>query len=218
MDAMRTLAVWLILLCTPLFSVFAAGMIAAGNRYSPEATQWSELGFTHCALPCWVGLTPGETPFDTTQIAYQIVQAFHDPSTQIILSSSQINFSTTVKNQQIIGLIFYTGGDNEGGVIGDIRLILSLPMWQLIGNLGEPDCVWTEGMMGLQGRRVIGVYWEHGGGISMGALLAVDARGAWHPDTNVESFWVSVTSSACDQPESVPWLGFASFQRYEGYK
>lgn len=220
MVAMRYLAVWLMLICVPLFAALSGVMTVIGSRYSSEATQWAALGFTHCALPCWAGMTPGETPFDTTQIAYQVVQTFRDPSTNLVLSGSQINFWTRAADPQqpLTGLIFYTDREYAGGVIGDIRLSFSLPIWQLIANLGEPDCVWTEATMGPQSRRVLAVYWEDGDGVSIGTLLAVDARGSWHPATHIDSFWISVTSSACDQPEATPWMGFASFFRYIAHK
>ncbi|MBC7810241.1 MAG: hypothetical protein H7175_03800 [Burkholderiales bacterium] len=162
------------------------------------------LGLTACALPCWAGIVPGETPFE--QAPQTIADHLAITQNRFTVSSSHINYWLTITDEPFSGLIDY-----ERGVVSDIRINAPVPMWYLMALLGPPDCVWIDALSSQED--IIGVYWERDG-LSTGAILNFDKGAAWQPDTLMDSVWASTQVGFCDEVGALRWRGFAPFWRY----
>lgn len=183
--------------------VLCAVIPTAAGRDEPMSPVWTTFGFDACPLPCWSGITTGETPFaDAMGLVGQHVRLLNH---RVLVSASQINFSATAPEQALSGYLFYNGTR-----VGSVRLTLQVPLRQLIIRAGAPTCVFATTIPpGMSGAQQITpglvVYWEIDS-ILIGALLS-DASSV-RLDSQTQSVWMSGTDEACERNDVVQWRGF----------
>lgn len=188
--------------------ILGVGLLLMGHPLmasTPVDVIGSRFGLTACALPCWAGIVPGETPFEQ---APQTI-ADHLPITQnrFMVSSSHINYWLTITDEPFSGLI-----DFERGVVSDIRINAPVPMWYMIALLGTPDCLWI-GDPSISQQDTIAVYWQRDS-LSTGAFLNFEEGTRWQPDTLMDTVWVGTEIGFCEDVGLQAWRGFAPFWRY----
>ncbi|MFQ3567623.1 MAG: hypothetical protein SNJ59_11550 [Aggregatilineales bacterium] len=165
---------------------------------------WKALGFDACELPCWAGIVPGTTPFDD---AFDRLVAYVPAlDSRVLLGSSQINFTASLDDRYLTGLIFYNRGR-----VGSLRMNLVVPVSELFDRAGPPDCVIYLSMLNMP-YIAAALFWERDG-LLIGSLLDSQADRI-APSARTQLFWISAVDSACDRPEAVEWRGFAPRWRY----
>jgi hypothetical protein len=175
----------------------------AGRQPDPDES-WQHFGFATCALPCFAGITPGQTPFQSVQqLLIRHVQSV-DP--RMIASGASINFWARSKSQQFGGLVRY----NEGRV-GEMRFNVVLPLAEIITELGTPDCLLPN--TSTDPDRVTVIFWEREQ-VSIAAVLAPDPR-AINLNANTLALWLNpVQANDCSRSGAVSWRGFAPMWDY----
>lgn len=161
-------------------------------------------GFEACALPCWAGITPGET---RTQESPQIMSA-HLPDTPVVFSQigTQINFNTTRTERSISGSIY-----DDRGTVGGLRLMMRLPLWQILELLGTPACVSQQPEASAQ--RFVTIRWaleNH----SIGVTLLLEPA-EWNISAEIFSLAVFSRDAPCSSPAEISWQGFAPLWFYQ---
>lgn len=186
-------------------ALLCSAVPALSKRAPVDDPAWRALGFDACTLPCWAGIMPGETSFDE---AYDLLmQHVSVLDTRLLMSGSQINFSASLADQYANGLLFYSQGQ-----VGNIRLNVQLPLIQFIERLGAPYCfVYSQGPYGTSGS--VTVYWESDG-VLIAALVPPSGADV-QPTTTIQALALNPNEHACEQEETLPWLGFAPRWRYE---
>jgi hypothetical protein len=191
------LPIWLIV------ALLCAVIPTAASREESMSPVWTSFGFDACALPCWSGITTGETPFsDAMELIGQHVRMLNH---RVLVSASQINFSASAPEQPVHGYLFYNGTR-----VGSIRLTLQLPLRELIVRAGEPACVFATSIPpGMSGSQTITpglvVYWEIDS-VLLGVLLS--EADAVRLDSQTQSLWMSSTDYACTREDVTEWRGF----------
>jgi hypothetical protein len=184
--------------------ILCSAVPALGKRATVDDPAWHAFGFDVCALPCWAGITPGQTSFDK---AFDLLVR-HVPTlnTRVLMSGTQIIFSAYVP-EYADGFIYYSQGE-----VGNIRLSVQLPLIQLIERLGTPSCFfYGEGSYDTLGS--LTVYWELDGVLIAGLVTPGD--GDVQPTTSIDAVAFNPDEPACNHEETLPWLGFAPRWRYE---
>ena len=110
-----------------IFAMRAVGSV------QPPSTALAPLHLADCALPCWMGMTPGKTTFDD---ALQQVSAAFPHSLVTITGGRIINLDTS------FGQVLITGGRDglihrislpsfrlKGVMLGDVVGLLGMPTW-----------------------------------------------------------------------------------------
>lgn len=191
----RVFAFWL-LCCTAL--------LALGARQPANDDAWVSFGFLTCPLPCYAGITPGETAFnDTAALLTRHVPAL-DPRT--IASGTSLNFFARVPSQQLGGLVRY----QRGGQVGEVRLNAVLPIERLFAQMGAPDCILTAA--GAENSTII--FWERGA-ISVAAVLGTD-QDALRMGASSFALWLRVAAPPdCALRGARAWHGFAPLWVYK---
>jgi hypothetical protein len=185
--------------------ILCSAVPALGKRATVDDPAWHAFGFDACALPCWAGITPGQTSFDKAFAL--LVQHVPTLNTQVLMSGSQIPFSASLPDQYASGFIYYSQGE-----VGNIRLSVQLPFVQLIERLGTPSCFfYAEGPYGTLGS--LTVYWELDGVLIAG--LVPPGNADVQPTTSIDAVAFNPDEPACFQEDTLPWLGFAPRWRYE---
>src|SRR5690606_25812707 len=184
--------------------ILCSAVPALGKRATIDVPAWHAFGFAACALPCWAGITPGETSFDK---AFDLlVQHVPSLNTQVLMSGAQIPFSANLADQYASGFLYYNQGE-----VGNIRLSVQLPLIQLIERLGTPSCYFS-GESSYDGLGSLTIYWELDG-VLIAGLISQGTEDV-QPTTPVDGVAFSPDESACDLAETHPWLGFAPRWRY----
>jgi len=115
--------------------IFAARFIGS-TQPLPEAVQ--ALHLTDCALPCWLGITPGETTFDE---AVQRITASHPAISDIEAAESTAGGWYQVGSATVPIIVV---ADNHG-IIAQIMLITTdvkdLTVGDVVNYFGMPTCV-----------------------------------------------------------------------------
>ncbi len=178
-----------------------------GARQLPRSEAWEQFGFDYCKLPCFAGITPGVTPFNgIAQLLLWHIPVI-DPS--LIASGSAINFWARLPTQQLGGLMRY-----ERGTVGEMRFNGSLPVGEMVAELGSPDCI----LPNTQGDpdRLTVIFWERSG-VSIGALIAPDQR-TINLNADALALWLRAIAPGddCSLWGALPWRGFAPLWRYTG--
>jgi hypothetical protein len=189
-----------------IITVFLCGAVpAVGKRGPVDNPAWRAFGFDACTLPCWAGITPGQTNFEK---AFELLRQ-HVPTlnTQVLVSHSQIPFAASLSNQYASGFINYSRGQ-----VGNIRLSIQFPLIQLIERLGAPTCFfYGEGPSDTFGS--VTVYWEIDG-VLIAALVPPGSEDV-EPSTVIQAIALNPDEPMCLEDETLPWLGFAPRWRYE---
>jgi hypothetical protein len=178
-------------------------VVACAARTPGSEAAWTRFGFEACALPCYAGMTPGETPFrETGTLLINHVPAL-DP--RVISSGTSLNFFARMTGQQLAGLVRY----QSGGQVGEIRLNSVLPLDQVLMQLGAPDCI-----LATTVDRAPIIFWERGM-VSVAAVLGMD-NSAYQPGANIFSLWLRVaTPPDCTLRGARSWQGFAPLWVYQ---
>lgn len=185
--------------------ILCSAVPALGKRATVNDPAWHAFGFDACDLPCWAGITPGETAFDKV---FDLL-VLHVPTldTQVLMSGAQIPFSASLPDQYASGFIYYSQGE-----VGNIRLSVKIPLIQLIERLGTPSCFfYGESVNDSWGS--LTVYWELENVLIAGLVSPADAE--VQPTTSIDAVAFNPDEPACEHEETLPWLGFAPRWRYE---
>ncbi len=192
----------LLLRLLPLLALLCAVIPAVGGYPAAQDEAWQRFGFTACDLPCFAGITPGRTPFDT--VSTLLVRHVPAVDPRMIAGGMSINFYARAQGQQFGGVARY-----DQGRVGELRLNISVPVAPLIDQLGAPACV----LSSADAEARIVIFWKQGA-ITAAAVLgsaqaALDLRG------NVLALWLSAGGpDPCALRGAVPWRGFAPLWAY----
>lgn len=196
----------LLLWILPLIVVLCAVIPVVAARHPPENVAWHSFGFDHCQLPCFAGITSGVTPFDSA--APLLVRNVEAVNPRMINSGTSINFWGRHHDLQLSGLV-----RNDRASVGELRLIVIVPLEDVVTQLGAPDCILpnTDG----DPNRMTIIFWEQGG-ISTAAVLGYDAnRHAVNLSANTLAIWLSAMEpNPCSLRGAQPWKGFAPMWGY----
>ncbi len=132
---------------------------ALGGRPPINDPAWEQFGFAYCGLPCFAGVTPGETVSDdAASLLYQ-----HIPTIErgMFNTGSTLYFAATLTSQRLGGVMLY-----GHSTVSEFQLNVFLPLEQLINELGLPDCLLPE--PGSQ--NTTDVFWTRGA-VSIAAVL-----------------------------------------------
>lgn len=178
-------------------------IVVWATRIPGSEAAWTRFGFEACALPCYAGMTPGETPFGETGVLLMNHVPALDP--RVISSGTSLNFFARLPVQQLAGLVRY----QTDGQVGEIRLNAVLPLDQVLVQLGAPDCILAAAV-----DRAPIIFWERGG-VSVAAVLSTDAN-AYQPGASLFSLWLRVaTPPDCTLRGARSWQGFAPLWVYK---
>ncbi len=178
-----------------------------------DPPYWEAFGFEVCALPCFAGMTPGETRFD--RAPYLLSDHISSLIRGALVSGSQVNFLAQSGDDSLAGLI-----QPSMGRVGVIRLTIDLPLYALVARLGTPDCVWVD-QDSPATQRLIVIYWSIPGAV-IGASVIEDAHmpllsGGWLFDSRMVGMFVSSDSqdaTFCTSNDLMAWRGFAPVWHY----
>ncbi len=182
------------------------GRAGFGARQPPDNSDWRSFGFDYCALPCFAGIMSGKTPFDDAQLL--LVRNVEAVDPRMINSGVSINFWARLPTQQLGGLV-----RNDRSAVGELRLIVIVPLEEVITELGAPDCI-LPNTDGAPNRMTV-IYWEQDG-ISTAAVLGADVNNrALNLNANTLAIWLSAMEpNPCELRGAQPWKGFAPMWRY----
>ena len=130
-----SIAVRVIELCAVFVLLILAARAMGSTQPPPQALK--ELHLTDCALPCWLGITPGKTTFDE---AVQRVSAAYPTTvdTSIYRDSVYADYQAGLSSGQVA---VFAG---KNGIVREITLITSYVEGMTLGDLvnlyGSPDC------------------------------------------------------------------------------
>lgn len=118
----------------PLAFVLLITAMRLLGSLQPLPQAMTELHLTECALPCWLGITPGETTFDD---ALQRLTASHPMNVYVRGSLIYADYQANAPIGQIslqawngvINFIHLTPGRDAGLALGDI-----------VEHFGNPGC------------------------------------------------------------------------------
>jgi hypothetical protein len=190
----------------PLIVLLCAVIPVIAARQPAENPAWRVFGFDYCKLPCFAGITSGETPFDSaSNLLVRNVEAV-DP--RMINSGTSLNFWGRDSSQQLSGLV-----RNDRAAVGELRLIVIVPVEEVIAQLGAPDCILpnTDG----DPNRMTIIFWEQSG-VSTAAVLGSDVnQRAVNLNANTLAIWLSAMEpTPCSLRGALPWKGFAPMWGY----
>ena len=175
-----------------------------GGRLPNPSELWQHFGFTTCTLPCFAGITPGQTPFDI--VPDLLVRHVQSVDPRMIAGGASINFWAQWKSQQLGGLVRYADG-----VVGEMRFNVVLPLAEIITELGTPDCLLPN--TSSEANPVTVIFWERKQ-VSIAAVLSPDPRGI-NLNANTFALWLNaVQANDCSRIGAVPWHGFAPLWDY----
>lgn len=191
-----------LLFLAPVLVLCCLLAMAAGRQMEVSASAKSaeQRLLQICTLPCWAGLTPGETDFKavTRILNSQIARLNPKPG----LTSSVISFGIDTDQQHIGGLIHYNRGR-----VGVISLTMKLPLSLLMDELGTPDCV---DQPALRTRSLI-VYWARDL-YFIRTLLVASEYGRLSAGIQAQDLQIGPDDNPC--AGRIPWQGFAPIWRY----
>ena len=188
----------------PLCALICTAVGVFGTRQPADDDSWQRFGFAYCDLPCFAGITPGQTAFDS--VSHLLMRHVETVDPRMIASGASINFWARTKSQQLGGLVRY----NQGRV-GEMRFNVTLPLAQVITELGTPDCILPDTSSASDRGTVI--FWEREQ-VSIAAVLGTDPR-AVNLNADTLALWMNaVQANDCSRSGAVPWRGFAPLWNY----
>ncbi len=194
-----------------LIFALTAVMIALAPLAAPrpvDATPaWTAYGFAACELPCWAGITVGETPFaDTVALTAASVPAL----TSHTIAGSPVFLWGTADPYYFSGLVYL--GETT---VGRVELSLKLPADYLIARFGLPACV-LSGPDVNQAGHLSAIYW---GGADWVAAAFVNgsANGLFGPAATIYAFSVFRGNMSPCPKTTAPWRGAAAWWRYTAW-
>lgn len=190
-----------------VLAILCGAVRAFGARPYTDDPDWTAFGFAACALPCWAGITPGETEFPQ---AYDLLLK-HVPGlrTRVLLNGVQINFTAQSDRQPAGGLV-----SNVQGFADIITLSLQLPLGQLVSRLGTPDCYFnTPNAPDPWGEMTVVWQMDHTV-LTANLARSTEAVGL---STPIQSLVLRTANAICAEDDALPWIGFAPRWRYPHY-
>ncbi|MEO8394238.1 MAG: hypothetical protein ABI700_14705 [Chloroflexota bacterium] len=190
----------LLLRLLPLIVLLCAAIPALGGRSLATNDAWQNFGFSACDLPCYVGITPGRTPFsDTPDLLHRAIPLIGN---RMFYAGTAVNFWASLPLTQLSGW-----ARNDFGVVGEMRLTSPLPFDYLLTQLGTPDCA-------ISGtNRPTVVFWIRNA-ISIGAVLGVGERD-FSPSNRISALWLrNPEPNDCEISGVQAWHGFALTSDY----
>lgn len=188
----------------PLVAALCAIVPAVAGRPLSASDAWEQFGFAYCALPCYAGITPGETPYH--QAPGLLRQHIPVMENRMFNTGASVNFWAVTDREELSGIARY-----EQGKVGELRLNAAVPLDHLLAQLGAPDCILLTPPDNP--RRAPVLFWIRGD-ISIGAVLQ-----ALPTLVNLSSYapalWLrSGDPDECTIRGAVPWRGFAPTWNY----
>lgn len=197
---LQTMLRLLIPLCL-LTALMAAGAIFAGQT-NPELDEkyWSDFGFDACAMPCFAGITPGQTLFtDATALIARYIPTLNE---QILISSTQAIFFAEAEDapDRLTGIARYAQGK-----VGEISLTLARPLFSVLLRFGRPDCALAYPTGNAE---YLYLYWEDGALRYWASVAVADSVHFNSPVFTINSS--SEERSICStNTDTRSWRGFA---------
>jgi hypothetical protein len=185
------------LLLALLFTA-AAGLARAAfpRPAAPVDPALAAFGFAACPLPCWAGVEVGRTPFD--RAGAQIAAALTVPHQQVTISGDRLVVSALAEDPASSAAPFTAQIGHSGGLVGALRLRVTLPLIGLIDRLGPPTC-------GRSGRGVELIWLMARGAETIGVTAALDRA---RPDGTVSELGIAPADADCAASGAHPWRGF----------
>jgi hypothetical protein len=212
------------LLCFALFTLGAAAAHGlAQGQPKPFSYYWSAFGFADCAMPCYLGIVPGETAF--REAAGIVAERLPTYSSMLTDEGSQVVFFGVWQgsSQTVSGLV-----RNRRGLVGEVRITLNVPLVEVVLEFGPPQCVM---LYPQRAPSIMYLYWDDGE-IMHWASVTLVAGQRIIPRISYETPVFTIATSAleagnvCSGPSAatppqanarlVPWRGFAPLWRYQG--
>ncbi len=188
-------------LVVALWALVVLATTTLGARRA-DPIQW-QSGFEVCDLPCWSGITPGQTRF--ADVA-PLLQRTLSPDSRLLVSGSQVDFWTEANGAPFYGYLYYAKGS-----VDNVQMHVEFPVGQIIRRLGAPDCVYLETL--VTGEHLLAIYWEMKIGM-VGALVRLDHE-RWGPNSAIGTLFLNSPQAACNRDDAVRWRGFAPFAYYK---
>jgi len=192
------------------FALFAASTALApltAQRRVEVSPAWAAYGFAACALPCWAGITVGETPFsDTVTRTAASIPAL----TSHTIAGSPVFLWGNADPYFFSGRV-YVGGET----VGRVELNLNLPADYLIARFGLPLCVLSGPDLNTT-THLSAIYWTGGDWVAA-AFVNGNARTLFTPSATIYSFTVFNGSMTPCPKTTAPWRGAAVWWRYSDW-
>lgn len=160
-------------------------------------------GFDICRLPCWAGITPAE--IHTVDSPEMMAMHLQDAELEFSQIATQINFTITGHQQLVQGAIY-----DDRGMVHSLRLMLQMPLWQLLELLGTPACV--NNQPGSANGSMMTIWWVRDKHTVSATLLLMPTD--WGPAAAVFTLGSSQQPETCASPLLKPWRGFAPLWFY----
>ncbi|MBI1257218.1 MAG: hypothetical protein GC204_07080 [Chloroflexi bacterium] len=200
LTAVLRLGARLLIVCLAI----SVALTLVGGRSPTADESWQHFGFDFCALPCFAGITPGQTPFDN--VSGLLIRHVQSVDPRMIAGGASINFWAQSKSQQLGGLVRYADG-----LVGEMRFNVVLPLAELISELETPDCLLAN--TSSEAKPVIVIFWERER-VSIAAVVNADAQGI-NLDADTVALWLNaVQANDCSRSGAVRWHGFAPLWDY----
>lgn len=181
-------------------------VLASKDTPQPDTEYWSQFGFNACAMPCFAGITPGETPFNNA--ATLVANYLPALRQQILVSSSQAIFfgEDSATGASLTGIARYIGGK-----VGEIRLTLTRTLVDVLLRFGSPDCTLAYPPGNAE---YLYLYWEDEGSVfwasvTVNSYVDFESQVFTITSTTLEDAAVCSSNTATE-----PWRGFAPMWVY----
>lgn len=187
-------------------ALLAALALAAGRALpDADAAYWRAFGLARCALPCFAGITPGETPF--SDVVERIRESVPALSQQLLVSNSQAVFfaEDSALQTSLSGVVRY-----HQGSVGEIRLSLYLPLSSIVLRYGRPDCAL---LYPSAAPSELYLYWQSGALLYWASVGISDRVRLSSPVYTLASTALEPPDVCQTRPEIRLWRGFAPVQR-----
>lgn len=181
------------------FTLLCGAVCIAGAVTYLDDPAWEDFGFTTCALPCWAGITPGQTSFEKAYaLLDEYIPALH---TSLLTEDTDITMTASSPQQLASGVLY-----NRDGLVDSIRLNVQMPLGQLLLSLGAPDCfIYTPSSTSRSGG--ITVYWVRDEGLI--AALMLPSEQPIQPNSSIQVIALNIGLHNCDRETMFPWRGFS---------
>jgi hypothetical protein len=175
---------------------------AFGGRPLAPDEVWDDLGFTACDLPCFAGVVPGRTGFQTAPEVLR--NRLPLIGRRMFYNNAVLSFWASSARYELAGWAGY-----DRGMVGELRLTAPVPFDYLLDHLGTPDCI----MPRIPPTERSGVYWIREG-VSIVALLSLDQHN-FDLTTRSTGLWLrAFRPDDCAGAGAVGWRGFTSTAEY----
>lgn len=185
----------------------ALGLALALGRLQPDpdAAYWRAFGFSRCAMPCFAGITPGQTPF--SDVIGRISESVPALSQQLLVSNSQVVFfaEDAALQASLSGVLRY-----HQGQVGDIRLSVVLPLSRVLLRLGRPDCTL---LYPAGAPSDLYLYWQSGALLHWAAVSVSERVRLSSPVFSLASTALEAPDVCQSRPQTGAWRGFTLLRR-----